>query len=369
MDQNFHTLLQGVGPAKSTAASGKEQALDSWNSALGAIAHRAFSAARDIAPQVEELTAPLRFNSDSPSALEEGSNDEPHWTSWAKNAAEQARQRAVLAAEQAQRGLSQGLEKLEKATTADWSEQVKTVQVQASTATAAIQDNVSWGLEMATNSVTSAGAVIEENGIVPQQAVMELSDGGLQPLGEPELSVSAKDKARQAAQQVRENVAAAAGIAKGAQSNTGSHVSAAASPTSSPMNVLQFFVVFGVGIGLVALALNFLPIIPIAPKKFAMLFTIGSMTMLTSFALLLSPLSLFKLLTHHRMLPFSITYCSGLLGVQWATIIKRSFVMTVFFAVLQALSLIYFVWTGLPGGRATLGLLWRLRSRSARNIT
>jgi len=365
MDQNFHTLLQGVGPAKSTAASGKEQALDSWNSALGAIAHRALSAARDIAPQVEELTAPLRLSADSSSALEAGSNDEPHWKSWAKKAAEQARQRAALAAEQAQRGLSQGLE---KARTVDWSEQVRTVQAQASTATATIQDNVNWGLEMATNSVTSAGAVLEENGTAPRQAVAELSDTSLQSLVESQLSASVKEKAREAAQPAKENVAAVAGVAKGTLSNAGSHVSAAASLTSSPMNVLQFFIVFGVGAGFVALALNFLPIILIAPQKFAMLFTVGSMTMLSSFGVLLGPLSLFNLMTHHRMLPFSVAYCSGLLGVLWATIIKRSFVMTVFFAVLQSFSLIYFVCTSLPGGKATLGLLWRVGSRSARTI-
>merc|ERR1719210_979416 len=100
MDQNFHTLLPGPGPAKSTGTSGKEKALNTWSSALGAIAHRALSAAQDIAPQVEELTAPLKFNSDSSAALEASSNGEPHWTSWARNAAEQARQ----GLEQAQRG-------------------------------------------------------------------------------------------------------------------------------------------------------------------------------------------------------------------------------------------------------------------------
>jgi len=315
MDQNFHTLLQGVGPAKSTAASGKEQALDSWNSALGAIAHRALSAARDIAPQVEELTAPLRSNADSSSALEAGSDGEPHWTSWAKSAAEQAQQRATLAAEQVQRELFQGLEKPEKARTVDWSEQVKTVQVQASTVTATIQDNVNSGLDMVTNSVTSSGAVLEEKGTATQQTVMEFNDRGLQLVVESELSVSAKEKAREAAQRARENIVAAAGVAKVTLSHAGSHVSAAASLAASPMKVLQFFIVFAVGIGLVVLALNFLPIILIAPQKFAMLFTIGSMTMLSSFGVLLGPLSLFNVLMHHWMLPFSGAYCSGLLGV------------------------------------------------------
>jgi len=365
MEQNFRTLLQGPGPAKSTAISGKEQALDTWHSTLGAIARRARSAAREIAPQVEELTAPLRSNADSSNDLEAGSDGEPRWTSWAKNAAEQARQRATLAAEQAQRGLSQGLE---KARTVDWSEQVKTVQTRASTATATIQDNVSWGLEMASSSVTSAGAVIEEKSTAAQQVVRDLSDRGLPSLGDAELSASAKEKAREAAQRARENVAAAAGVAKGALSNAGTRVSSAASLAMSPMKVLQFFIVFGVGVGFVALAINFLPIILIAPQKFAMLFTIGSMTIFSSFGVLLGPMSLFNLLTHRRMLPFSVVYCSGLLGVLWATIIKRSFVMTLFFAILQAFSLIYFVCTSLPGGRATLGLLWRLGSRSARSI-
>lgn len=364
MEQNFRTHLQGFGPAKSTAISGKEQALDTWHNALGAIARRARAAARDIAPQVEELTAPLRSSGDSSSNLEAGIDGEPRWTSWAKNAAEQARRNATLAAEQAQRGLSQGLE---KARTVDWSEQVKTVQVRASTATATIQDNVSWGLEMASNSVNSAGTALEEKGTAAHQVARELSDR-LPSMGESELSACAKDKAKEAAQRARENVAAAAGVAKGALSNAGSRVSSAATLALSPMKVLQFFLVFGVGVGFVALAINFLPIILIAPQKFAMLFTIGSMTILSSFGVLLGPLSLFNLLTHNRMLPFSVTYVSGLFGVLWATIIKRSFVMTVFFAVLQALSLIYFVVTSLPGGRATLGLLWRLGSRSARSI-
>lgn len=353
-----------------------EQTVDAWQSTLGAIARRARAAARDIVPQVEELTAPLTARAPETSDLEVGS-EEPRWASWAKQAAGHVRQKAAGAAEQAHRGLSQGLE---KARTVDWTEQVRNVQGKASSATATLQgrvaqgveraktvewtehakcmqEGVSRGLEMATKTASSASIILQEKGQAAQKTVSEMSGRGLQTLSDSQVLQKAKD-----------NVSSVAGAAKGALSVAGGRVSAVTALTMSPAKLGQFAAVFVVGVLFIVLSFNFLPIILLAPQKFALLFTIGSVTILSSFGVLNGPLSLVASLAKWERLPFTVPYLTGLIGTLWATLILRSFIFTALFAVLQAISLVYFVILYLPGGKAGIGLLWRLGCRSARSI-
>merc|ERR1711879_848365 len=169
-------------------------------------------------------------------------------------------------------------------------------------------------------------------------------------------------------QNAREGVSIAATTARGALCVASERVSGAAALAMSPMKLAQFAGVFFLGSIFVMVSLNFLPFLLIAPQRFSVLFTVGSLIMLSSFVILSGPWAFAKQLVQRKRLPYTAAYVIGLFGTLWATILMRSYPLTALFAIVQACSLIYFVADSVPGGRASLRMLCQLCSRSARSI-
>mmetsp|Transcript_54542 Transcript_54542/g.152117 ORF Transcript_54542/g.152117 Transcript_54542/m.152117 type:complete len:372 (-) Transcript_54542:62-1177(-) len=367
-------LAHGDVEAAPEGAAGEPGA--DWRSVFGSIAHRARAAALQAVPRSEELTVPLAAGAEP--NFEPG-EEEPRWTMWAKQAAGRVRQQAAEAAGQAQRGISMGVEKVKAV---DWGEQVKGVQDGvtrslervsdgASSATASIQETVTQGverantadwvehaqglrrgfshsLEIAAASASSSAVALQERGQAAQEMAREYSGKGMQALGD--------------------NLTVATSSARGALSVASERVSGAATLAMSPKKLAQFAGVFFAGSLLIALSLNFLPILLIAPQKFALLFTVGSLTLLGSFAMLNGLRSFAASLSRRDKLPFSSAYVLGLVGTLWATLVRRSYVFTTVFAIMQAVALLYFVASYLPGGRSALNVFGRIGARSARTL-
>merc|ERR1711920_939344 len=116
------------------------------------------------------------------------------------------------------------------------------------------------------------------------------------------------------------------------------------------------------------MSFSFLPMLPIAPQKFSLLFAFGSMTLMGSFALLKGPTSFLSGLMQREKLPFSAAYAIGLVGTLVATIVMRSFILTAVFGLVQAVALLYFLASYVPGGQALLNFCGRLGSRVARKV-
>merc|ERR1711920_1080792 len=137
----------------------------------------------------------------------------------------------------------------------------------------------------------------------------------------------------------------------------------------SPAKLAQFGGVFFIGIFLISMSMTFLPTLVIAPQKFALMFAFGSMTLLSSFAILKGPSAFFSSLVAREKLPFSLMYLVGLVGTLVATIVMRSFVFTAVFGVTQAIALLYFLASYVPGGKAILNFCGRCCSKSARVVS
>ncbi|CAE8640838.1 unnamed protein product, partial [Polarella glacialis] len=118
-------------------------------------------------------------------------------------------------------------------------------------------------------------------------------------------------------QMARENSASALGSARGALSIAGERVSGVAAITMDPRRLWRFLVTFAAGSLLILISLNFLPMLVIAPATFSLLFTCGSITMLSSFVLLNGPQAFLQQVSQRRKLPFSVAYLVGLLGTLW----------------------------------------------------
>jgi len=229
-----------------------------------------------------------------------------------------------------------------------------------------LRSEVSKGLKNVSENAQSASAALADKGKAAQDMAKDLQGKGKAKLKDAKAvgavkAKEAKDKAAAAAQ-------VAAQGAKGAVSQAGQSFSGLAALTLSPAKLAQFGGVFLVGIFLISASVSFLPVMVIAPQKFALLFAFGSMTLLSSFAILKGPQAFASSLIEAKKLPFTVAYAVGLLGTLVATIGMKSFLLTAIFGVLQVFALLYFLASYVPGGQMILSMCGRCCKRSARAV-
>jgi len=262
-------------------------------------------ARRAVAEQVDALAKPEDGDGDDPERGEAGS---PQWASWAKGAAELVRQKT-----------SEGLAIAnEKANSAEWGGQAK-----------------AWSSDLG-------------------RTLGRVSDGAVS------VSAGLSEKAKAASLDAQNKAALAAGSAKGALSSAGSSLGGMGDLMRSPAKLFQFAGIFMFGLFLISLSFSFLPLLPIQPQKFSLLFALGSLTVLGSVAWLKGPTAFLGVMVQGDKLPFSVLYAGGLVGSLWATLIARSYIFTAVFSFMQVVGLLYYLASFLPGGKVVLNFFGRL---------
>jgi hypothetical protein len=103
-----------------------------------------------------------------------------------------------------------------------------------------------------------------------------------------------------------------------------------------------------------SLASLYIPFLLLKARKFALLYTFGSIFIIASFALLWGPYNHFKHLLSTERLPFTVTYFGTMTATLYFALSVQSMVMTVIFAVAQVLALIWYVVSYIPGGHTGL---------------
>jgi len=316
-----------------SSASGGNKSAGAGKGSWKAWADKAKKVAYDAVPHAEGSGSLLA----SPD-IEKGEASEPSWSSWAKSAANRARAQVAEAANQV----------TEKAKTVEFGD--------------GIHKEVSRGFSSVAKGASQAGSKLSEKGKAAAAAAGDLKGKGTEALKD------AKAKGVENAKKAKEQAAKAAGAAKGIALKAGSNIQGLSALAMSPAKLAQFGGIFFVGIFLISSSLSFLPVLVIAPQKFALLFAFGSMTLLSSFAVLKGPKSFANSLIERKKLPFSVAYAVGLVGTLVATIIMRSFLLTAIFGVMQAVALLYFLASFVPGGQAILNLCGKCCKKSARAV-
>lgn len=133
------------------------------------------------------------------------------------------------------------------------------------------------------------------------------------------------------------------------------------------------------------MAVSFLPILLINPRKFSLLFTLGSVFTLSSFSFLWGPYNHMVHLFSKDRLPFTLVYFSTLIGfvsqtgdihlnlniILSATLYfamgLQSAILTPIAAILQVLALLWFVISYIPGGQTGLKFFTKLFSGFCRS--
>ncbi|KAI9023679.1 ER-to-golgi vesicle protein transport Sft2 [Phycomyces nitens] len=98
----------------------------------------------------------------------------------------------------------------------------------------------------------------------------------------------------------------------------------------------------------------FLPILVITPGKFAATFTLGSILILVSIAMLRGPWSHLCHMISVERLPFTCTYLGTMGLTLYFSIGARKTIPTIIFAVCQLVALVWYFGSYIPGGISTL---------------
>ncbi|CAG8503651.1 21296_t:CDS:2 [Cetraspora pellucida] len=111
-----------------------------------------------------------------------------------------------------------------------------------------------------------------------------------------------------------------------------------------------------------------LPLLAINPRKFVVTYTMGSLLILSSFALLHGPLAHLRHIFSRERLPFTIAYLGSMVATLYFAIGLRNTILTIIFSAIQVIALIWYTVSYLPGGTSTLRFGSRMFARQASDI-
>jgi len=122
------------------------------------------------------------------------------------------------------------------------------------------------------------------------------------------------------------------------------------------ISVFFFFMAFSVG----------MPVMVVRPSKFAFCFTLGSMLLMSSFALLKGPGAHLRSMITMAQLPFTICYLGSMGFTLYSALVARSYILVVISSSLQIATLGYYLLSYLPAGSAAGKLFLSMFVRTAK---
>lgn len=133
------------------------------------------------------------------------------------------------------------------------------------------------------------------------------------------------------------------------------NIQSAASFVPSRQSIAYFSVMIGAGVFFIFLAFTmFLPVMALMPQKFAICFTLGCIFIVGSFFALKGPKAQLLHMISKERLPFTVGFLGSMGGTIYVSMVLHSYLLSVFFSVIQVLALLYYVISYFPGGSAGL---------------
>ncbi|XP_074655143.1 uncharacterized protein LOC141908825 [Tubulanus polymorphus] len=119
---------------------------------------------------------------------------------------------------------------------------------------------------------------------------------------------------------------------------------------SKKQRILGFMGCIAVGLFCFVLAWLFLPMVVVKPRKFALLYTLGSLFLIASFSLLWGPMNHVKHLLSGPRIAFTTAYLGTMFATIYFSVWYKSTALTIVFAVAQMISLVWYMVSYIPGG-------------------
>lgn len=141
-------------------------------------------------------------------------------------------------------------------------------------------------------------------------------------------------------------------VSKGVRDIPG-NLQSATSNVPSGKSFMTFGILLAVGVFLVFIAITvFLPVMVLVPQKFAICFTVGCALIICSFFALKGYRTQFAHMTSKERLPITLGFIGSMMGTIYVSMVLHSYVLSVFFSILQVISLSYYAISYFPGGSA-----------------
>lgn len=169
------------------------------------------------------------------------------------------------------------------------------------------------------------------------------------------------------AQKSLSNMAERAGgtVASGVGGNVGAMMQIA---SISKDRWVAFFGLLTLGCLLMGASWWMLPLIVLAPHKFAGLFTTGSLCFMAGISVLKGPVAFAAHLLSGSRLAVSAGYVGSMVATIWASMWYRSAPLTMAFSVLQIVELLWLAASYIPGGSMALGFVCEWLSFGLRRL-
>lgn len=123
---------------------------------------------------------------------------------------------------------------------------------------------------------------------------------------------------------------------------------------SKKQRILGFVMFLLMGTFCFSMASLYIPVMIIRPKKFATLYTLGSLFAISSFSFLWGPMNHIKHLFSVPRLPFTTAYIGTILATLYFSLWVKSTILTVVCAICQVITLVWYIVSYIPGGQTGL---------------
>ncbi|XP_052838146.1 vesicle transport protein SFT2C [Drosophila gunungcola] len=133
--------------------------------------------------------------------------------------------------------------------------------------------------------------------------------------------------------------------------------------------IVGFVACLGMGMLCMALSTLYIPVLILKARKFALLYTLGSLFFILSFCFLSGFGSFLKQMFSKPRLLTSISYSSCLLLTLYCALVARSTAFTALFAVTQIIALLFMILGMVPGGATGLKFFGQLFKTSVSATT
>lgn len=116
-------------------------------------------------------------------------------------------------------------------------------------------------------------------------------------------------------------------------------------------------------VGCFALSFFLLPVLSLKPRKFIMLWTLGSLLFFISFGVLQGPVSYIKHLSSKERLPFTIVFVTSQLLTIYCAVILKSTILSLITGLVEILSILWYSASYFPFGAQSMQYLFGLGAR------
>ena len=123
---------------------------------------------------------------------------------------------------------------------------------------------------------------------------------------------------------------------------------------SKKQRIIGFMLFLVLGLFCFFLCSLYIPVLVLKARKFALLYTMGSLFFLMSFSALWGPVNHLKHLFSGDRILFSAVYFLTIAATLYFSMWKRSFFMTIICAVIQILAMVWYIISYIPGGQTGL---------------